>query len=56
MPDRWSNNYHIFIVYRLPLHHRDPFDRILIATAMPSATPIRVRREASPKDSASPKG
>lgn len=27
-------HYHTFIVYQLPLHHRDPFDRILIATAM----------------------
>ncbi len=26
--------HHTFIVYRLPLHHRDPFDRILIATAI----------------------
>lgn len=26
--------YHTFIVYRLPLHHRDPFDRLLIATAI----------------------
>ncbi|MEM7594005.1 MAG: type II toxin-antitoxin system VapC family toxin [Cyanobacteria bacterium P01_A01_bin.83] len=27
-------HYHTFIVYQLPLHHRDPFDRILIATAI----------------------
>ena len=27
-------HYHTFIVYKLPLHHRDPFDRILIATAI----------------------
>jgi PIN domain nuclease of toxin-antitoxin system len=27
-------HYHTFIVYTLPLHHRDPFDRILIATAI----------------------
>ena len=26
-------HYHTFAVYQLPLHHRDPFDRILIATA-----------------------
>ena len=26
--------YHTFIVYQLPLHHRDPFDRLLIATAI----------------------
>lgn len=27
-------HYHSFVVYKLPLHHRDPFDRILIATAI----------------------
>jgi PIN domain nuclease of toxin-antitoxin system len=27
-------HYHTFIVYTLPRHHRDPFDRILIATAL----------------------
>ena len=27
-------HYHTFTVYKLPLHHRDPFDRILIATAI----------------------
>ena len=27
-------HYHTFIVYKLPLHHRDPFDRILIASAI----------------------
>lgn len=27
-------HYHTFIVYELPLHHRDPFDRLLIATAI----------------------
>ena len=27
-------HYHTFIVDRLPLHHRDPFDRILIASAI----------------------
>ena len=27
-------HYHTFEVYNLPLHHRDPFDRILIAQAM----------------------
>jgi PIN domain nuclease of toxin-antitoxin system len=27
-------HYHTFIVYQLPLHHRDSFDRILIATAI----------------------
>ena len=27
-------HYHAFIVYQLPLHHRDPFDRILIASAI----------------------
>ena len=27
-------HYHTFVVYQLPLHHRDPFDRILIASAI----------------------
>lgn len=27
-------HYHTFIVYQLPLHHRDLFDRILIASAI----------------------
>ena len=27
-------HHHTFLVYNLPLHHRDPFDRILIAQAM----------------------
>ena len=27
-------HYHTFIVYQLPLHHRDPFDRILIASSI----------------------
>ena len=27
-------HHHTFIVYQLPLHHRDPFDRILIASAI----------------------
>ena len=27
-------HYHTFIVDQLPLHHRDPFDRILIASAI----------------------
>lgn len=27
-------HYHTFLVYELPLHHRDPFDRILIASAI----------------------
>ena len=27
-------HYHTFAVYKLPLHNRDPFDRILIATAI----------------------
>ena len=27
-------HYHTFIVYQLPLHHQDPFDRILIASAI----------------------
>ena len=27
-------HHHTFGVYNLPLHHRDPFDRILIAQAM----------------------
>ncbi|MEM8830410.1 MAG: type II toxin-antitoxin system VapC family toxin [Cyanobacteria bacterium P01_G01_bin.19] len=27
-------HYHTFIIYQLPLHHRDPFDRILISSAI----------------------
>ncbi|MDJ0570324.1 MAG: type II toxin-antitoxin system VapC family toxin [Pleurocapsa sp. MO_192.B19] len=27
-------HHHTFIVYKLPLHHRDPFDRILIASSI----------------------
>ncbi len=27
-------HHHTFRVYNLPLHHRDPFDRILIAQAI----------------------
>ena len=27
-------HHHTFVVYTLPLHHRDPFDRILIASAI----------------------
>ena len=27
-------HYHTFMVYKLPLHHRDPFDHILLATAI----------------------
>jgi PIN domain nuclease of toxin-antitoxin system len=27
-------HHHTFVVYSLPLHHRDPFDRILIAQAI----------------------
>ena len=27
-------HYHTFLVYKLPLHHRDPFDRILIASTI----------------------
>ena len=27
-------HYHTFVVYQLPFHHKDPFDRILIATAI----------------------
>lgn len=31
---------HTFEVARLPLHHRDPFDRLLIAQAMVESLPI----------------
>ena len=31
---------HIFGVARLPFHHRDPFDRLLIATALVENLPI----------------
>jgi len=27
-------HYHTFNVYQLPLHHRDPFDRILMASVI----------------------
>ena len=33
-------HHHTFGVYNLPLHHRDPFDRILIAQAMAEALQI----------------
>jgi PIN domain nuclease of toxin-antitoxin system len=28
------------LMFDLPLHHRDPFDRMLIATALSEAVPI----------------
>ncbi len=31
---------HLFTVSRLPFHHRDPFDRLIIATAMIENLPI----------------
>ncbi|GAB5558523.1 MAG: type II toxin-antitoxin system VapC family toxin [Synoicihabitans sp.] len=31
---------HLFAVSRLPFHHRDPFDRLTIATAMVENLPI----------------
>lgn len=31
---------HVYTVSRLPLHHRDPFDRILVAQALTGGTPI----------------
>jgi PIN domain nuclease of toxin-antitoxin system len=31
---------HATRLFRLPLHHRDPFDRMLIATAMAEGVPI----------------
>ena len=31
---------HTFAVARLPLHHRDPFDRLLIAQALAEGLPI----------------
>lgn len=31
---------HLFAVNRLPFHHRDPFDRLIIATAMVENLPI----------------
>lgn len=33
-------HYHTFIVYQLPLYHRDPFDRILIASAIAENFPL----------------
>ena len=35
---------HLSVVATLPLHHRDPFDRLLIAQAMVEALPILGRR------------
>jgi PIN domain nuclease of toxin-antitoxin system len=31
---------HLFEIARLPLHHRDPFDRLLIAQALVESIPI----------------
>lgn len=31
---------HAMLMFDLPLHHRDPFDRMLIATALSEAVPI----------------
>jgi PIN domain nuclease of toxin-antitoxin system len=31
---------HVAVVAKLPLHHRDPFDRLLIAQAMVESIPI----------------
>ena len=31
---------HLFAVSRLPFHHRDPFDRLIIATAMVENLPV----------------
>jgi PIN domain nuclease of toxin-antitoxin system len=31
---------HVAIVAKLPFHHRDPFDRLLIAQAMVEQIPI----------------
>lgn len=31
---------HLFAINRLPFHHRDPFDRLIIATAMVENLPI----------------
>tara|TARA_B110000483_G_scaffold229386_1_gene293351 strand:- start:199 stop:384 length:186 start_codon:yes stop_codon:yes gene_type:complete len=31
---------HLFAVGRLPFHHRDPFDRLIIATALVENLPI----------------
>jgi len=34
---------HIFAIDRLPLHHRDPFDRLLIAQSLSEGIPILSR-------------
>ncbi|MFM7364729.1 MAG: type II toxin-antitoxin system VapC family toxin, partial [Cuspidothrix sp.] len=34
------NTKHISVIAQLPLHHRDPFDRMLIAQAMVENIPI----------------
>jgi PIN domain nuclease of toxin-antitoxin system len=31
---------HVFEVGRLPLHHRDPFDRLLVAQAIREGMPV----------------
>jgi PIN domain nuclease of toxin-antitoxin system len=31
---------HAMLMFDLPLHHRDPFDRMLVATALSEAVPI----------------
>jgi PIN domain nuclease of toxin-antitoxin system len=31
---------HVYRVFSLPLHHRDPFDRIIIATALTEQLPL----------------
>ena len=31
---------HAYTLFRLPMHHRDPFDRMLIATALTEKIPI----------------
>lgn len=34
------NLQHLIVLTKLPLHHRDPFDRLLIAQAIAEAVPI----------------
>ncbi|QJD80814.1 type II toxin-antitoxin system VapC family toxin [Spirosoma rhododendri] len=33
LPERWREMTHVLAYQQLPLHHRDPFDRMLIAQA-----------------------
>ena len=40
------NNEHVWILRQLPLHHRDPFDRLIIAKAMSEKIAIATKDDA----------